>query len=233
MQDTTTTAPPEEMVRDLETVLARRMEQVELENQRLRRLNRFSLVGSALALGMSAAVLVVAGAGRSTVAAESVSAERFVLLGPDGKTRGGWEVGADGSSKLVLHDGSGRSRVGLQALPDGSAGLALADGNGNSRAVLGLLPDQTASLVFADRTGRTRAVFGYSPDDAVNLAFTDRSGVTRAELGVAAAGEASFTLLEEQAAPEPEPATAGEAEAVPAEEEAQPAPAGPGTRGRR
>lgn len=209
MDETTNTAggpTPEEMVRELGAVLGRRIEEVERENLRLRRTNRYALVGIAAMLGMSAVVVVAAGMGRSSVSAEVVEAERFVLRTPSGETRGEWRMGESGSSELVLQDANGRSRVRLGLLPDGSTGLSFADGSGNSRAALGLLPDQTTSLVFADRTGRTRAVLGYSPDDAITLVFADRSGVTKAGLGIDAAGQANLTLLEEQLAQQPLPA---------------------------
>ncbi len=195
--DSSLVPPPGERLGDLEEVLGRRMERVERENQRLRRLGQFALVGCALALGLSAAVLVVAGAGRSAVRARTVEAERFVLRAPTGEVRGEWRLGDGGSTELVLRGGSGRTQVRLGILADGSSGLSLADAGGSSRAALGLLPDQTTSLVFADRGGRTRAVLGYSPDGAMTLVFADRSGVTRAGLGVDAAGRANLTLVEE------------------------------------
>lgn len=232
---------PEEHLRDVEEVLGRRMEMVERENQRLRRLNQYSLAGCALALGLSAAVLVVAGTGRSAVQAQTVEAERFVLRSPAGDARGEWRMGEGGASELVLRGGNGKTQVKLGILADGSSGLSLADAGGSSRAALGLLPDQTTSLVFADRTGRTRAVLGYSPDGAMTLVFADRAGVTRAGLGVDATGRANLTLTEDQAAPEPEPevvAPAGEEAADPeaAEPGAAPAqtqPAAPASRGGR
>jgi len=216
-------APPEEQLRGVEEVLGRRMEMVERENQRLRRLNQYSLAGCALAMGLSAAVLVVAGVGRSTVLARTVEAERFVLRSPSGDARGEWRMGDGGSSELVLRGGNGKTQVKLGILPDGSSGLSLADAGGSSRAALGLLPDQTTSLVFADRSGRTRAVLGYSPDGAMTLVFADRSGATRAGLGVDAAGRANLTLVEDQAAAEPEPEATTPAGGEAAAEQAPPA----------
>ena len=131
MSETTIGAPaaalPEEQLRDVEQVLGRRMELVERENQRLRRLNQFSLAGCAVALGLSAAVLVVAGVGRSTVQAQTVEAERFVLRAPSGAARGEWRMGDGGSSELVLRGGNGKTQVKLGILADGSSGLSLAD----------------------------------------------------------------------------------------------------------
>jgi hypothetical protein len=104
-------ALPEEHLRDMEAVLGRRMEMVERENQRLRRLNQYSLAGCALALGLSATVLVMAGTGRSAVQAETVEAERFVLRSPEGDARGEWRMGEGGASELVLRGGNGNSRT--------------------------------------------------------------------------------------------------------------------------
>jgi hypothetical protein len=205
----TTTAPaaaPEELVRELEAVLARRIEVVENENQRLRRMNRVALGGAAAAVGLSAVLLLASGIGRSTVSASTVEAERFVLRTPAGETRGEWRMGEGGATELVIRDGDGRTRVRLGMLPDGSTGLSFADAGGNSRAALGLLADQTTSLVFADRGGRTRAVLGYSADDAVNLVFADRRGATRAGMGIDAAGRGSLTLADEAVSASPEPA---------------------------
>lgn len=242
MSETTTAAPaapPVELVRELEAVLGRRIEVVEHENQRLRRMNRLALAGVAAAFGVSAAVLLASGVGRSTLSVSAVEAERFVLRTPGGDTRGEWRVAEGGSPELVLRDADGRTRAKLAMLPDGSTGISFADASGNSRAALGLLPDQTTSLVFADRGGRTRAVLGYSPDGAMTLVFADRSGATRAGLGVDAAGRANLTLVEDRAIAEPEPeapATAGEETVAPAvgEAPAEPTPpAGPGARGRQ
>jgi hypothetical protein len=247
MSETTTApagagaAPPADLVRELEAVLGRRIEVVEHENQRLRRMNRLALVGVAAAFGVSAVVLLASGVGRSTLSVSAVEAERFVLRTPGGETRGEWRVAEGGSPELLLRDADGRTRAKLAMLPDGSTGISFADASGSSRAALGLLPDQTTSLVFADRTGRTRAVLGYSPDGAMTLVFADRAGVTRAGLGVDAAGRANLTLTEDQAAPEPVaeaavPEVSGEAEAAPGEAEApqpQTPPGGPAARGRR
>ena len=166
-------------------VLVRRLEGVEQENARLRRMSMFTLVGMALLLGLAAAVVWMASRrGMPGLVPDVVEGRQFVLRADDGTVRGAWGFGDDGALRLVMQHGADSRSVKLQLLPDGSAGLTFSDSTGNPRMVLGFLPDATGSLVFADADGRTRSAYGINPNGSVSLVFADRGGRTRTGLGV-------------------------------------------------
>jgi hypothetical protein len=184
-----------DVVRELEAVLGRRLDDVEREHRVLRQRSRFAQAG------LSAVIVLLGGALVSLRVATSgvhevVEARRFVLLDTEGNSRAVISVDADDASRIVLQDPDGRERLRLSLLADGSTGMAFADRQGQSRAVLGLLPDETSTLVFADRLGQTRAVLGLSPDESTTLLFADRAGNTRVEIDVDANGSPAVSVYE-------------------------------------
>jgi hypothetical protein len=209
---------------ELLLTLAQRLEDVEREYRRLRRLTVWLLVSLATLLGLGAAfVLVSTRHGMPGTVGNVVSARRFVLRGEDGKIRGIWGTNDDGSVRLVLQDDEERQRTKLDLLTDGAAGFTFADSAGRPRAVFAFLPDQTASLVFADASGKSRSVLGVSAGGSATLVFADQSGATRAGLGVDQRGAGTFTLIDRsgQDATQPEPvgqeSSPDTAEATPSE----------------
>jgi hypothetical protein len=200
MSESTVDARPEDLVREVEAVLSRRVDVLERENRNLKRNSVLMIVGVGIMVALSATMLLSMRAAEGRVA-ESVEARRFVLRDGSGAVRGVLGMTADGATRLVLQDGEGRERMKLTLLADGSPGIAFADREGRSRAVLGLLADETSTLVFADRRGRTRAVFGLSPDESSTLVFVDPNGDARVGVGVEADGTAGMTLFEREPAP--------------------------------
>jgi hypothetical protein len=200
-RDTTPTgqAQAEDLVREIEAVLGRRVNDLENDNARLRRTTLLLSIGVIGALALSLGVFVSARLDRTRVAAH-VEAHRFVLRDAQGNVRAVLGPTPEGGSRFVLTDVAGRERLRMTLLADGSPGLSFADSEGRSRAVLAFLPDETANLVFADRTGRTRAVFGLMPDESTTLVFADRDGETRVGLGVDPQGAAGLTLFERDGA---------------------------------
>ena len=187
-----------------------RIEELEREYRRLRRLTTTLLIGVGVVLGLGAAfVAVSAKHGMPGTVADVVAAHSFVLRGEDGTIRGVWGTQEDGSLRLVFQDGAGRPRTKLDLLADGASGLSFADSTGHPRAVFAFLPDQSASLVLADGGGKTRTVLGISPDGEATILFADRNGSTRAGLGVDTRGSGTFTLIDrggrDVTQPEPEP----------------------------
>jgi hypothetical protein len=190
----------QDVVRELEAVLGRRVDELERENRKLRR-NGSLVVGLGVMMLLATVTLLVslrAGAGQ---VADAVEAHRFVLRDTDGHVRAVLGLTQDGASRLVLQDRDGRERLRLSLLADGSPGVSFADREGRTRVVLGLLPDETSSLVFADRWGKTRAVLGLSSDESSTLVFADRNGETRVGVGVELDGSAGVTLFEREATP--------------------------------
>ena len=195
---------------ELLLTLAQRLEDVEREYRRQRRLSIWLLTILAILLGLGVAfVLVSARHGMPGTVGDVVSARRFVLRGEDGKIRGIWGTNEDGSVRLVLQDDEEQQRTKLDLLTDGASGLTFADSAGHPRAVFAFLPDQTASLVFADGSGRSRSVLGVAEGGSATLVFADKGGVTRAGLGVDQNGTGTFTLVDrggqDLAQPEVEP----------------------------
>ena len=188
VRDRSVSEPPEELGVDL----LGRMDELQSENRRLRRLGTMVLGAGAILL-LGAAVLTIV-AMRQISAAATVHARGFVLEDAAGQIRGAWGLTREGGVQLVLADAQGKPRVRVSALEDGSPGLALVDANGHSRAALGLLSDGTITLVFADPEGHSRAVLGLTASGASSLALADGQGVTRAGLGVAPNGKPTVTV---------------------------------------
>jgi hypothetical protein len=193
----------------IEGALAHRVNDLERQYRRLRRLSLSVLIGLAILLGLGVALVSVSSEyGLPGTVADVVAAKQFVVRGNDGGVRGIWGAGKDGTIRLMLQDSAGRPRVKLDLLADGASGFTFADSAGNARAVFAFLPDQTASLVLADQAGVTRAVLGISVDGSPTVIFADRSGTTRAGLGVDKRGGGMLTLVDRSgrdlAEPEPE-----------------------------
>jgi hypothetical protein len=202
-------AAGEDLVREMEAAMARRIGQVERDNERLRR--RVALLQVAAGVVLAAAALSVVftvARGQPGYVADAVQARSFVLKGEDGSVRAVLGVTGQGVTRLVMQDRNGQARARLTLLPDGSPGLTFADRDGRARVVLGLLPDQSTNLVFADRERRTRAVLGLGSDDAMSLVFADPAGDTRLGLTVGPDGTPDFSLNERGAAPAPDPVPA-------------------------
>jgi hypothetical protein len=190
-----------DLIRELEAVLGRRVDELERQNRTLKRNGAIVFGVSALMLLVAAVMLISMSAGGRV--AEVIEANRFVVRDGDGHVRAMIGVSPDGATRFVLQDRDGRERLRMSLLADGSPGVSFADREGKSRAVLGLLPDETATLVFADRWGKTRAVLGLSPDESSTLVFADRNGETRVGVGVEADGTAGMTLFERDAPASP------------------------------
>ncbi len=110
--------------------LARRLDRVERENQRLMRIG-------AVALAVIVAVVLM---GQATW-----------KLAPPGKP--GKVVGAE---QFIVHDARGGVRAVLGTLPDGTVRLVLYDrGNpGETRIILSAGPESSPALSFSDKAGR-------------------------------------------------------------------------------
>jgi hypothetical protein len=214
MSEIRTEPRAQDIVRELEAVLGRRVDELERENRKLRRNGTLVMGLGALMLLATASMLISLRAGTGQVA-EAVEANRFVLRDADGHVRAVLGLNPDGATRLVLQDRDGRERLRLSLLADGSPGVSFTDREGRTRAVLGLLPDETSSLVFADRWGKTRAVLGLSADESSTLVFADRNGETRMGVGVESDGSAGVTLFEREAAQAGAPEPAEEPEAAP------------------
>ena len=194
-----------ELMHELESGVNARIAGLEAENQRLRRLSLWTIIGLAAVLGLGIALVIVGSRrGLPGTVAREVASRSFVVRDADGKVRGAWGVAADGSLRFSIQDARGKAGVTMTVLKDGSSGVTISDTLGNARAVIGLLPDQTTTLVFADGAGRSRTVLNLAGDGASSLAFADRNGSTRAGLALDSRGFGTFTLAERPGAAVPD-----------------------------
>ena len=183
-------------------LLLDRVTELEMQNEKLRRLSVWTIVGVAAVLGLGAALVAVGGRrGLPGTVSRAVESQSFVVRDSKGKVRGAWGIADDGSLRFAIQDARGKAGVTVTVLKDGSSGITISDTLGNARAVLGLLPDQTTTLVFADGAGRSRTVLGLAGDGASSLAFADRDGATRAGLALDSRGFGTFTLAERPGTP--------------------------------
>ena len=176
---------------------ARRFDELERENRTLRRRVTIMGIGVALALGLAAAVIVFSARyGLPGSAASEVAARQFTLRDSDGRVRGVWGGGEDGSVRFIMQDAAAVPRLKLNLLADGSVGISFADSAGQVRGVFAVLPDESVTLVLGDERGTSRSVLGLSATGASTIAFADGRGTTRASLGVDARGVGTFALDE-------------------------------------
>jgi len=182
-------------LRDIELLFTSRVEHLERENRRLRRLWMGTLVSVALLLGLATAlVIVAANHGLPGTIADVIEARQYLLRDASGAIRGTWGTSDKGSMRLLLQAPGSKAGLSLAVLDGGASGITVRDTAGRSRAVLGLLPDQTVSLLLADENGTTRTVLSLIPGGASTLVFADRSGSAKAGLGVDSKGQSTMTM---------------------------------------
>ena len=176
----------------------RRLQPLEQDNLRLRRLMNMTLIGAGVTLGLVTALVVVAARyGLPGSVAPVVEARSFVIRDRTGRVRGSWGIDDSGALRLVMVDRGGQPAMTIAVLQDGAPGIQLADSAGRARIVLGLLHDHTASLAIADQAGVARATLGVSSVGASTITFADRGGFSRAGLGVDERGGGTFTMPEQ------------------------------------
>jgi hypothetical protein len=183
-------------------VLVRRLESVERENARVRRISTMTMALLAITLGLAAAVIYMASRrGMPGLVADVLESRSFVVRDKSGAIRGAWGMADDGTLRLTLQGAADQRSITLNLLADGSAGMSFSDSAGNPRVVLALLPDATGSLAFADAAGGTRTAYGINPNGSVTLVFADRNGRTRAGIGVDPRGGSMLTVDDAGVAP--------------------------------
>jgi len=232
MPDLKTEMTPEQRIRhEFERNMLHRVETVEREARRLRRLWVSSLISIAVLLGLATALVIVSARhGLPGTVADVIESRQFLLRDADGMVRGAWGTLPDGTMRLSLQAPGSKAGVTLTALKSGASGLTFSDSSGRSRGVFGILPDETLSLTFGDRTGMTRTSLGLNPEGSATLVFADRSGAMRAGLGVDSRGAGTFTVVERPGARTPEPEAAPDDSATADTAPAAPAPKAPAKR---
>jgi len=189
------------LMHELERGLVNRIQDLERETRRYRRLWIAMVIVFAIVLGLGAALVMMAG--RHSLpgqVADVVEARQFQIRDEAGTVRGAWGIDQDGALRLTLLAPNSKSAVTMTVLKGGAPGLTFSDTSGRARGVLALLPDETLSLTFADKSGMTRSVLGLNPEGSATLVFADRTGATRAGLGVDSRGSGTFTLVDRRGA---------------------------------
>jgi hypothetical protein len=188
--------------------MAERIQGLERETRRLRRLWMSTIFGLAVLLGLGTALVIVSAKhGFPGTVADVIESRQFLLRDKSGSVRGAWGALDDGTMRLSMQAPGSRAGLTLTTLKGGASGLTFSDTSGKSRGVLALLPDETTSLTFGDRNGTTRSAFSLNPEGSATLVFADRTGAPRASLGVDSHGAGTFTVVERPGgARSPEPA---------------------------
>jgi hypothetical protein len=231
MPDVKAEMTPEQRIRhEFERGILSRVETVERENRRLRRLWVSSLISIAVLLGLATALVIVSARhGLPGTVADVIESHQFLLRDADGMVRGAWGTLPDGTMRLSLQAPGSKAGVTLTALKSGASGLTFSDSSGRSRGVFGILPDETLSLTFGDRTGMIRSSLGLNPEGSATIVFADRSGAMRAGMGVDSRGAGTFTVVEHPGARTAEPEPESDDSAV-ADTASPPAPKAPAKR---
>jgi len=171
---------------DLAAVVAR-LEQVERDNRRLRR------VGVMLVLIVASGLLM----GQAVPPRRTVEAERFLVRNAQGKIRAELGIFEKGVTRLRLLDTDGNARAilavtdeGLPALAfvdrgqarllvaadqDGTAGITLYDQAGKMWVALTTLSQRAGLLVF-DQAEKRRVLLGAYRDGSPEAELTDQTG---------------------------------------------------------
>ncbi len=185
--------------------LARRLDQVERENRRLKQ-------AGVVVLAVIAAVVLMGQATKGKVA-KVVEAEKFVLRDADGKGRARLESLPSGLVRLALLDkdeniqsvlgvGVGRPSLVLAGRNNKTilttSFLSVSGKGGKSRLTLAVLPSGAQSLVLTDNTARTRAELAIEVDGSPTFGLFDRTGTARAVLGSISLENAETGVIEKR-----------------------------------
>lgn len=195
--------------------LAARVESLETQNRRLRRLGGLAVVVLAAGLLMGQA----AKQDQPATARRIIEAESFVLKGPDGEMRGLWSVIPSGETQLTLwsKDHSVHALMdvapsdasltlsGEGAMPcatlhtanSGSTGLNLLDKDGKTRGRWTVNPNGVTRLALFDKNAKRCINSSVLPEGAPMLSLSDQAGKGGVELSTTPDGPLGLTLTDE------------------------------------
>jgi hypothetical protein len=157
--------------------VTRRLDTLERESRRAKRVGLLLLVGAAAGLAM----------GQVRAPAETIEARRIVVKDASGAARGVLSGTPEGAL-LELYDKDGVRRAVLGMAGDGSVILSLSAKAEKGSVWLSTSPYGWSSLQFADRSGTTRIATGLAADGSASVVMRGGDGAARAGLGVAIDG---------------------------------------------
>ena len=134
-------------------------------------------------------------------AAKGIRADKFILVGPDGRERGVWQVTSGGLADLSMNDQEGKNRAELRVAQDGRASLGFFDEQGVKRVVLGAtakLQGRSGLGIFGP-DGKQLVGLTAAPSGEASLTlYEQKSGLARAGLAVAGNGEPALVLFDQK-----------------------------------
>jgi hypothetical protein len=173
-----------EGMRMQEPELLARLEKLERENKRFRRLGVTAVVVAAALAGMYATrtvplrdhagvpgvvkaheLEIVDSRGKARIKLTTVMGGTYVtLLDSQGTTREGMFLGSDGSPHIALDDAQVKARLSMDVDSDGSPNVSLSDAQGQVPLDLGVGSDGSSEVRLSDTHGMPRAVVGVLAD---------------------------------------------------------------------
>jgi len=165
--------------------LTQRLDRLERENRRLKR------IGGVAVIGLAAVALM--GQTMPGKVAKVVEAEQFVLRDASGTIRGRLHTSSNGIAGLFLS--SGTASAGLRVGADGLAILAMSE-HGEPRVVLGNHKNSPEVLLI-DKSNKVRVKLEIEGDGEPRLALYDGARQPRVAVGTQSDGGPGVVLLDE------------------------------------
>jgi len=122
--------------------LMRRLDRIERENRRLKR-----LWGTTMLLVVALALM---GQSAPSNVPKVLEAERFTVRDPNGTPRASWGIGSTGALVMGMNDKNGKTRITLSVEPDGSPSFDFRGKDGTRRFILFVKPDDRPELALFD-----------------------------------------------------------------------------------
>ncbi len=153
-----------------------------------------AFVGGAVSGHMFAASAVGAAA-----APKMITAQKFMLVDANGKTRGVFGLTSRGVAQVAVFDGSGALRAGLGVASNGGPSLGIFGKDGKARAEVGI-NGAVSRIVLSDSAGTAQASIGVAGDGQSGFALMDKQGNLRATMIVAPDGSPTLRLADQNRA---------------------------------
>ena len=127
--------------------MLKRLEWLEAENRRIKRIGAAALLG--------AVVLVVMGQAGPSNVAKVIEAERFVVRDTSGSVTAVLGVNPDRNMGLEIRDKNGKAGVALGMGSNGNPALRLDGPDGKTGIALGVRSDNTPAMELYNKEGKT------------------------------------------------------------------------------
>ncbi len=166
--------------------LQRRIERLERENKRFKR------------LGTAALLLVVIAVSMGQTPRErpkTIKAQQFVIVDEKGTPRGQFGI-EKGSAKLSLAHKNGKRTVELRTLPNGRSALHFLDTNGTPRVELAIAKQGPVLNFIGENSALRASLAGAGPDSRLDLYQQDGGKIFKVTTGDLVFFDADGTTVE-------------------------------------